>query len=116
MKKDKKKLVLILRDKLDNPYPVTIYEGAHVDIDIYRGNMVMNRPRVYDTNKKDYQKKYCYDGGMDFIATKEIVEKFNSFTDSYDCQNVIHEDYMKKLHEEMEEGIKNGTIKVLNLD
>ena len=115
MKKDKKKLVLILRDKLDNAHPVTIYEGAHVDIDIYRGNMVMNHPRVYDTNKKDYQKKYCYDGGMDFIATPELVAKFNSFTDSYDCQNVIHEDYMRQFREETEKGLEDGTIGVINI-
>ena len=115
MKKDKKKLVLVLRDKLDNPYPVTIYEGANVDISIYRGNMVMNRPKVYDTNKKDFVKKFYYDGGMEFIATPELVEKFNSFTDSYDCQNVIHEDYMRQLHENMEKEIEDGTIGVINI-
>lgn len=94
--KNRNKLILKLRDFYGHEHPVMIYEGAEVDIDIYGGNMVMNKPRKYDTNKIDESKCFRYDGGMEFTATRERVVKFNAYTDSYDCQEFIHQEWMKE--------------------
>ena len=94
--KKTEKIGLILRDYQGRPHMVKIYVGSHVDIDIYGGNMVMNRPRKYDTNKIDESKQFKYDGGMEFKATPERVAKFNTYTDSYDCQEFIHQEWMKE--------------------
>jgi len=92
--KNRNKLILKLRDFYGHEHPVMIYEGAEVDIDIYGGNMVMNKPRKYDTNKIDESKCFRYEGGMEFTATRERVAKFNAYTDSYDCQEFIHQEWM----------------------
>lgn len=56
----------------------------------------MNHPRRYDTNEVDKSKKFKYDGGMEFIATPERVAKFNTYTDPYDCQEFIHQEWIKE--------------------
>lgn len=94
--KNKKKLLLKLRDVHGHAHPVMIYEGAKVDIDIYGGNMVMNTPRRYDTNKIDESKQFKYDGGMEFTATPGLVAKFNAYTNAYDCQELIHQKWLKE--------------------
>lgn len=85
-----KKVELILRDANGKPHIVKIDADCEVDIDIYGGNMVMNKPYYYDTNKGDERKRFCPDGGMEFIASPEVVEKFNTFKDSLDAQKYIH--------------------------
>jgi hypothetical protein len=94
--KTAEKINLILRDAQGKPFMVKVYVGSNIDIDIYGGNMVMNKPRRYDTNKADESKKYKYDGGMEFKATRERVAKLNTYTDSYDCQEFIHQEWMKE--------------------
>lgn len=94
--KKTEKIGLILRDCQGRPHMVKIYVGSNVDIDIYGGNMVMNRPRRYDTNKLDESKQFKPDGGMEFIATPERVAKFNTYTDSYQCQEYIHQEWVKE--------------------
>lgn len=94
--KKTEKITIILRDAQGRPHMVKIYVGSNVDIDIYGGNMVMNRPRKYDTNKADESKKFKYDGGMEFKATPERVAKFNTYSDSYDAQSFIHDEWMKE--------------------
>jgi len=94
--KKTEKIGLILRDYQGRPHMVKIYVGSHVDIDIYGGNMVMNTPRRYDTNKTDESKQFKYDGGMEFTATPELVAKFNAYTNAYDCQELIHQKWLKE--------------------
>lgn len=87
---------IILRDNRGKGHRVAVKEGAKVDIDIYRGSMVMISPKYYDTNEEDAGKKYFYDGGMDFIATKTRVEAINKLCNSYDIQEYIHIEYIRK--------------------
>lgn len=94
--KKTEKIELILRDAQGRPFMVKIDIGSNVDIDIYGGNMVMNKPHRYDTNETDGSKKYKYDGGMEFKATRERVAKFNTYTDSYDAQYFIHTEWVKE--------------------
>ena len=92
------KITVVLRDNKGNPYPVKIYEGKEVIIEIYRDNMVMTRPKQFDTNKMDKGKQYFHNGGMQFTATKEFVEKFNTFTDVYEAEQFCHDVYMQRVH------------------
>ena len=94
--KTAEKINLILRDAQGKPFMVKVNIGSNIDIDIYGGNMVMNKPRRYDTNEADGSKKYKYDGGMEFKATRERVAKFNTYTDSYDAQCFIHNEWVKE--------------------
>lgn len=89
----KAQIELILRDAMGMPHAVRIDVNCEVDIDIYGGNMVMNKPYYYDTNKEDERKQFCYDGGMEFIASKERVEKFNTHKDAFEAQKFIHDDW-----------------------
>lgn len=94
--KKTEKITLKLRDAYGKEYPVKVNTGDLIIIDVYAKNMVMDKPFFFDTNKEDVNKKFKYDGGMDFKATLQNVAKFNAINDTYDAQKLCHRIHMRE--------------------
>ena len=106
--KNVEKITVVLRDARGNPHPTKIYINSKVEIDVLADNMVMRRPRQYDTNKEDRNKSYYSLEMMEFVATKEFVAKFNQCKNSDEAIQLCHDEYMKAM-------LASGEAKIVNI-
>lgn len=94
--KKTEKITIMLRDAHGKAYPVKVNIDELIIIDVYAKNMVLDKPFFFDTNKEDVNKKFKYDGGMEFKATPQNVAEFNAIIDTYDAQALCHRIHMEE--------------------